>query len=454
VVSPPAPAVCSGGSVVLTMSGAFTYHWSPQTGLSNPNGPDSTTVTATITSSTSYTVTGYSAEGCSASITFNVDILPNPVAVITADGPLSFCEGEDVVLTANGGVSFLWNDASTSQSITVTSSGTYTVTVTDTNTCSGSTSETVIVNPNPPASLTPNGNMSLCNVSGIMLNANTGPGLQYEWYLDNILIPTAVTSSYFATIPGSYQVKVIVAATGCFNWTEIAVLTQSGNGPVVTISSSPTIGCLQNTIYIGYGPQSVTLTANSTPPAASYLWSTGETTQSISITATGTYSVTAYDSSGCASASSPESEFAITVVDIRCGQGKKKIILCHVPEGNPGNPQTICVAPSAIPHHLAHHEYDCLGPCSLYYQRIKPFVNDEPEIQLYPNPFNNTFIITVENNNGEPVLLNLYDVTGRIILSDYKITESAELGADLHNGVYQVEILVGNRREIYRIVKL
>jgi len=141
-------------------------------------------------------------------------------------------------------------------------------------------------------------------------------------------------------------------------------------------------------------------------------------------------------------------------VDIRCGQGKKKIILCHVPEGNPSNPQTICIAPSAIPFHLAHHDYDCIGPCSLYYQRMSPIMSDETKVLVYPNPFDNTFIVALDSYNGEPVTLNLYDVTGRIILSNYKITDTVELGADLIDGVYSVEVLIGDRREMYRVVKL
>jgi hypothetical protein len=51
-------------------------------------------------------------------------------------------------------------------------------------------------------------------------------------------------------------------------------------------------------------------------------------------------------------------------------------------------------------------------------------------------------------------VLNMYDVTGRIILSNYKIIDMAELGADLNSGVYSVEIVIGDRREMYKIVKL
>jgi hypothetical protein len=46
----------------------------------------------------------------------------------------------------------------------------------------------------------------------------------------------------------------------------------------------------------------VTLTANA---GASYLWSNGATTRSITVTASGNYSVTVRDANGCSSTSSP-----------------------------------------------------------------------------------------------------------------------------------------------------
>ena len=50
----------------------------------------------------------------------------------------------------------------------------------------------------------------------------------------------------------------------------------------------------------------------------------------------------------------------IDVPVVICGNGKK-IIVCHIPPGNPDNPQTICVSPAALPAHLAHGS--CVGPC-------------------------------------------------------------------------------------------
>ncbi len=523
VATPPAPSICAGGSVQICMSGAATYSWQPQTGITAASGPDSTCVTVSLSSSTTYTVTGYSAEGCSANTTILVTVNPNPVPVITPLGPTvfcsgssvdlqatptgtyvwstsastqiinvtssgtftvtvtdangctgtsapvnvtvnplptpaispanpAFCQGDSAVLTASGGTSFVWSDNSTSQNLTVTSGGTYTVTVTDANGCISSTSINVTVNPPPPAVISPAGPVLICSNNPATLSASTGPGYTYQWYLDGNPIAGATNSTYDASVTGMYSVRV-TDALGCTSLsTEVQVM--QGLGPVVTIQGPPQFGCLQNTIYIGYGPQSVTLTAVSAT-AVSYLWSTGATTQSISVTTSGTYSVTGYDANGCPSDSTPDSHITITVIDIRCGHGLKKILFCHVPEGNPGNPQTICIAPSAVTAHLALHQYDCIGPCSLYYQRMSPIVDDDDsKVTLYPNPFSNTFIINIDNLNGETITLNMFDVTGRAIITEMKLTDSIELGADLSKGVYNVEILIGDKREFYKIVKL
>jgi len=39
-----------------------------------------------------------------------------------------------------------------------------------------------------------------------------------------------------------------------------------------------------------------------------------------------------------------------------------KVLICHIPPGNPGNAQTLSVAPSAVPAHLGHG--DTLGACT------------------------------------------------------------------------------------------
>jgi hypothetical protein len=526
VASPPAPSICSGGSVQICMSGAQSYHWQPQAGIIAISGPDSTCVTVSVNSSTTYTVTGFSLEGCSATTTVTVTVNPNPVPVITPLGPTvfcaggsvdlqatptgtyawsnsastqiinvsasgsftvtvtdangcigvsapvsvtvnplptpsispvapAFCQGDSAVLTAAGGTGFLWSTNSSSQSITVNSSGTYTVTVTDANGCNSSTSVNVTVNPLPPAVISPAGPVLICSNNPATLSVASGPGYTYQWYLNGNPIAGAVNSTYNAAVTGMYSVRVS-DALGCTSLsTDVQV--QQGVGPVVTIQGPPQIGCLaQNTIYIGYGPQSATLTAVSAT-AVSYLWSTGATTQSISVTTSGSYSVTAYDANGCPSDSTPESQITITVIDIRCGHGLKKILFCHVPPGNQSNPQTICIPATAVVAHLAHHPYDCIGPCSLYYQRLSdPDMNDIIDVvSIYPNPSNSTFIIstTMHVDETETMRVNVYDMTGRLVISQNIISEKTEIGAELSEGVYHVEIISGEESATYKIVK-
>ena len=43
---------------------------------------------------------------------------------------------------------------------------------------------------------------------------------------------------------------------------------------------------------------------------------------------------------------------------------KKKTTICHVPPGNPQNPQTLCVDSSAISTHVGQHPGDHVGACT------------------------------------------------------------------------------------------
>lgn len=53
----------------------------------------------------------------------------------------------------------------------------------------------------------------------------------------------------------------------------------------------------------------------------------------------------------------------------RCGKGGDKSLFCHVPQGNPGNPQELCISDSAVPAHL-EHEGDHCGACEITCEEI------------------------------------------------------------------------------------
>ena len=48
-----------------------------------------------------------------------------------------------------------------------------------------------------------------------------------------------------------------------------------------------------------------------------------------------------------------------------CGNNDQKVMVCHVPPGNPANEHTLCISPNAVDAHLENHEGDHCGPCQI-----------------------------------------------------------------------------------------
>jgi PKD repeat protein len=95
-------AVCVGGSITLTASGATTYSWSTSA-ITN-------TISVGPATPTNYTVIG-SNGSCTASIVKSVSVNPSPtVSISTPSNPI--CVGDAINLTANGANSYSWNTGS------------------------------------------------------------------------------------------------------------------------------------------------------------------------------------------------------------------------------------------------------------------------------------------------------------------------------------------------------
>ena len=78
-VSPSSATITSGNSQNLTASGGPTYSWYPSNGLSSTTG---TTVSASPTTTTTYTVTGTDVNGCSNTASSTITV----AAALTAGG--------------------------------------------------------------------------------------------------------------------------------------------------------------------------------------------------------------------------------------------------------------------------------------------------------------------------------------------------------------------------------
>lgn len=122
-------SVCPGSYVTLNVSGATTYTWS--------TGSTSASIAVSPTMTTSYSVTGTNTLSCNTSTLITIGTYSLPVvSIITSANTI--CAGANAVLTAGGGVSYLWSTSATTSSITVspTVTTTYSVTGTSAQGCS------------------------------------------------------------------------------------------------------------------------------------------------------------------------------------------------------------------------------------------------------------------------------------------------------------------------------
>jgi flagellar hook capping protein FlgD len=88
-----------------------------------------------------------------------------------------------------------------------------------------------------------------------------------------------------------------------------------------------------------------------------------------------------------------------------------KVEICHIPPGNPNNPQTICVSQNAVPAHLAHGDY--LGACmgsnktGMAEEHIENL-----QVSVLPNPFTDHATISVLLSSDANVEISIYSISG------------------------------------------
>ncbi len=364
--------------------------------------------------------------------TFSATVVVTISDVTASITPLSnttFCQGEAVNLSANAGANLTWQwqrngnnlTGATSQQFSATVAGTYTVVVTNSAGCSAvSPGVQVSVLAYPVASISPSGNVAVCEGQSVNLGAGTVANLTYQWQLNGGNIGGATSSTYPASAAGDYVVVVTngslctatssavnlqvnplpnVLATASddticegtsttLNGTGAQDYTwQPGNLQGASIEVTPSqstvytlTGVDQNnctntaTVEITVNPnptvdlgesvticEDATLTLHAGAGFASYLWSTGATSEEITVDAGGVYSVTVVDQNGC----SGLDEIVITEM------------VCNATNNTLNNSQ----------------------------------------VQLYPNPNSGSFMLSIDSEVTGDLILEIVNPLGQVMTS-------------------------------------
>ena len=302
VVTLSSATICAGTTATLSASvaGGGTYTYAFSTGLTPTSAGSSSATTGVLTAAgtTVYSVTATSAEGCSSTATGSVTVNPNPVVTLSS---ATICAGTTATLSASvaGGGTYTYafstgltptsagSASATTGVLTAAGTTVYSVTATSAEGCSSTATGSVTVNPNPVVTLS---SATICAGTTATLSASVAGGGTYTYAFSTGLTPTsagsASASTGVLTAAGTTVYSVTAtSAEGCSS-TATGSVTVNPN-PVASIAASSLTTCQGS-------PISLTASGGNT-----YLWSTGATTAIISVTASGTYSVTAISGQGC-----------------------------------------------------------------------------------------------------------------------------------------------------------
>jgi gliding motility-associated-like protein len=267
--------ICVGASTTLTAAGAATYTWSGGLGTANP-------LTVSPAATTTYTVTG-SSGGCSgtASITVNVDPLPNPQISPFNDATCGLNNGS---ATATGGTNYIWSNGLNTATISGLSAGTYTVTVSNAGGCSSSVSVTINSIPPPVASATST-DENCGHANGTATVSVTDGTAPFSILWSNSQNTTTITN-----LPANTYTVTVTDADGCTTTASVTVANIAGPSLQVTNIINET--CT-------YGNGSATVNAIGGLPPYNYLWSSGDNTATAMNLHAGTYTCTVTDANNC-----------------------------------------------------------------------------------------------------------------------------------------------------------
>jgi len=265
--------ICNGSNTTLTVSGASQYVWRPAASLSSPS---TSSVIASPTVATTYTVTGTDANGCSNNSTVTIT-LNTPLSGIVSNDT-SVCAGNSASLNAiaNGGGGpyfYNWQPGNRSlPTINVLPSVTTTYTVTLSDNCGSTPFDTIItvfVNALPVVTFTSDV-VSGCGPLCVNFTNTTSSVQSSAWIFGDGNSSSLNSPEHCYNDAGSYPVSLsVIDNNGCSNSITAANYITVFPNPVAGFSYSPVEITILNPT-VNFIDQSISST--------NWIWSFGDPT--------------------------------------------------------------------------------------------------------------------------------------------------------------------------------
>jgi len=296
---PPAPAAagasrCNNGTVILNATagaaGTQVYRWYADATSTTILFTGAAFTTPSINTTTNFFVSVFDpATLCESNRTAVI------AAVISTSPPqlnitsATICAGNSIKVSApTGFTTYLWSNGETTREIAVIASGNYSVIVGN-GTCESQPSvpASIIVSPKPTKPvITTSGSASLCDGATVTLSAPAG--FSYLWS------DGKNTQDNIVSIGGTYSV-VVSDGSNCSSDPSVSVVVSTFTTPakpIINVFGSTAL-CGTNTVGV-LAPSGFSI----------YQWSGGQTTQGLTVSTAGTFSVIAGNAANCLSIAS------------------------------------------------------------------------------------------------------------------------------------------------------
>jgi PKD repeat protein len=472
--------ICLGASVQLTATPGYqSYQW--QLGGNPVANGNASNFTASLAGQ--YTVAVTDAAGCiGTSQGILVELLPlAQPSFLTTINAMSVA----FVNNSTNATSYTWNFGDPNSGASNTSSATnathnfsapetYLVTLSATNACGvQNATQTVVIECTPPQiSIASNSPLNFCEGGSNILQAAPANFASYQWYLNDLPIPSGTNPTFAATAAGQYKV-LVTDFFGCENYSDVLVVTVYPLPTATILSSIGAAVCEGNSLVLtgGLGVDYQWLVPDGTTVLGENI-----TIPLANISNNGTYQLTVTDGNGCTKIA----EFVMTVnplplvsingIASNYKESDPPVLLNGTPAGGIFSGDGLVgdqFDPSAagIGQHTIYYTYtdanNCTNVDSLVVNVSATSATNlaaiMSHIKVFPNPNHGDFSLEIVLSSNRTLNFELVNALGQTLANHQEWLPSGQSilhfsNIEMSSGVYFLKVMDGEQHSSLRVI--